>query len=122
MEGLGLDEMIKNAKIRASVLSGLDNRYAATTATAAYAAASGSGKATSIPQKRKRASDSVIPTARGGDSKDVMVAQLQDLLNDRSERIKNKLTDQLVGKSLVLEINKPTKSRATKLKRSEMYH
>jgi hypothetical protein len=124
---VGLDEMIKNAKIRASVLSGLDNRYGATAATAAYVASSGGTKlpiSASLLHKRKKGSDSAECVARtpgsssaGGDSKDKMVAQLQDLIHDRSDKIRNKLTEQLVGKSLVLENNKPTKSRAMRLKR-----
>jgi hypothetical protein len=127
-----LNEMVAKAKMRASVLSSLDNKYAAISASQAAAVAAGkammthgNGRSAVVSSKRKLMPSSPSPSPGGiginstgrGENKDMMVEQLQEILNNRSEKMKNKITEQLVGKSLVLEINKPSKTRAMRIKK-----
>jgi hypothetical protein len=126
-----LHEMVEKAKMRASVMSNLDNKYAALSASNAAAIAAGkamishgNGRSAVISRKRKGMS-SPSPSHGGkgmtstgkGENKEMMIEQLQEILNNRTEKMKNKITEQLVGKSLVLEINKPTKTRAMRIKK-----
>jgi hypothetical protein len=127
-----LNEMVAKAKMRASVLSSLDNKYAAISASQVAAVAAGkammthgNGRSAVVSRKRKLMPSSPSPSPGGiginstgrGENKDMMVEQLQEILNNRSEKMKNKITEQLVGKSLVLEINKPSKTRAMRIKK-----
>lgn len=135
--------MVAKAKMRASVMSHLDNKYAALSASNAAAVAAGkammthgNGRSAVISKKRKGMA-SPSPShregggggigiasidrgvGRAGDPKEMMVEQLQEIINNRTEKMRNKIVEQLVGKSLVLEINKPTRTRAMRIKRSD---
>ena len=130
-----LETMIQNAKMRASALSNLDNKYGASAALAARAATASprhpgnsrlsgqkrpsSALSSSSPHHDSSKKSGGLRLGSGGtENREAMIGQLQTLLNDRSDKLKYKMIDQLSGKSLVLEINKPTKSRTMKIKRS----
>lgn len=92
---------VRKAKKRASVISALDGMYnKSVTCTA--------GPSTST---------FTTETAGKFGGKEKMAQNLIHLLGDTSDRFRNSIEDQIVGKTIVLEKNKATDSNVAKLKR-----
>jgi len=97
-----VNTIIRNAKTRASILSSLDNSFG--------------GKGSSLSSSKTKTNPQ--RESIGGskeNSRDKMISNLMELVGDSSDRTRGKVSEQLVGKSLVLESVKQSETVASKL-------